>query len=194
MIRLSTYKFRIVKSICRNGKCRFANKKKEFDFFSIERTARLPCGRVVDDRRIQSNDILSLRNKMVPPDILQVLFELGTQGTVIEKSGVSVVNLGRRKDNSSSFAQGYDFFHVGDFLRCLLFFRSRGGNFFCRSRRQETGSSGCQWTTASEREGLCNILSAEKHHDGGCGKLHWGNFFFQTVVVQNSIVLAKPYF
>ena len=109
----------------------------------MERTTRFPNRRVVNNRRVQSHNILSFCDKMIPPNILQIFFQFGTQRTVIEKSGVSVVDLGRGKDDSSSFAQRNNFFHVGDILwfGCLLFFCSRGGSFFRGGRRQDTASS-----------------------------------------------------
>lgn len=155
----------------------------------MQRTTRLPCGGVVDDRRVQSDNILSLCNKMVPPNILEILFQFRSQRSIIEKSGVSIVDFGRRKDDSSSFAKRNNFFHVGKvlFLGLLLFCRSRGGSLFGRGRRQDTGCSGRnsrQGTTAAERKGLCDILSAEKHHYGGCWKLHWRLLSFWTALLK----------
>ena len=125
---------------------------------------------------------------MLPPNILKILFQFRSQRSVVKKSGISVVNFGRWKDDSSSFAQRNNFFHIWKvwFLGFLLFCRSRG-SLFGRGRRQDasgSGRNGGQGTTAAERKGLCDILSAEKHHYGGCWKLHWGLLFFRTAILK----------
>ena len=66
----------------------------------------------MNDTRIETNHVFSLRHKVSPPGILDVLFEFRPQGSIIIKTCVSIINFRRRKNNTPPFAQGNDFVHV----------------------------------------------------------------------------------
>ena len=65
----------------------------------------------MNNATIQSHDIFSLCDKGFPPRIFNVFLEFRPEWSVIVKPGITIVNLGGRKDESASFAQTNNVVH-----------------------------------------------------------------------------------
>src|SRR3990172_1897035 len=50
---------------------------------SLHTPTRLPCPRMVDDRRVDSDDIFMPTNHLVPPEVRQLALHFDTERTVI---------------------------------------------------------------------------------------------------------------
>mmetsp|Transcript_13513 Transcript_13513/g.24190 ORF Transcript_13513/g.24190 Transcript_13513/m.24190 type:complete len:388 (+) Transcript_13513:1441-2604(+) len=103
----------------------------------IQMPRTLPRGGIVNDTAVNSHDVLSTLYEVGPECILDVLLQFGTEGTVIEEAGESVVDFGGGEDDAATFAERDDVFHfylvvgfcIFDGDVALLLFRCFGGGF-----------------------------------------------------------------
>ena len=72
---------------------------------------RLPRRRVVNNRRIKPDNVVAAMHHIFPPRLLDIVFQLDAKRTVIEKSVVAAVNIGRLEDKAAAFAQVDDVVH-----------------------------------------------------------------------------------
>ena len=100
------------------------------------RTAGFPSGWIVNNGRIDAHHVFSLRDKELPPCILDILFEFRTQWSVIEKARIAIVNFRRGKNETTSFAKAHNFVHV------IFYGQGLDLGFFLRVRRRRFGSFG----------------------------------------------------
>jgi hypothetical protein len=65
----------------------------------------------VNNATVEAHYIFPRRDKGLPPQVLYIALELDTDGTVIEKAGIAIVNFTAGKNESPSFAQSDDIVH-----------------------------------------------------------------------------------
>ena len=88
---------------------------------------------------IDANDIFSLRDKGLPPLVLDILFEFGAERSIVVKAGVAIVDFARRKDDAAAFAETDDILHaVVDLERRDLGGFRRGGAAGTKATRRQS--------------------------------------------------------
>ena len=75
-------------------------------------TAGLPDGTAHENGPVHADDVVPALGHRLPPVVLEVAFEFGSQGAVVPGSVQSAIDLGRLKDEAPAFAEGHDFFHA----------------------------------------------------------------------------------
>ena len=78
---------------------------------AAEVTACHPGLRVHQDRGVKADVVGVLLHELLPPGVLDVLFELGAEGTVVPGVGKAAVDLAAGEDKAAVFAQRDDLVH-----------------------------------------------------------------------------------
>src|SRR3954452_21459999 len=73
--------------------------------------ARLPRARVLDDRRVQSDDVVALEDHRLPPLVLDVVLEQDAVVPVVVGVADAAVDLGGGEDEPAALAQRHDLVH-----------------------------------------------------------------------------------
>src|SRR3989344_711933 len=76
----------------------------------IQVSARLPYFRIHQQGRINSDDIIALIDKLVPPRIFNILFQFNAQWTIIPRIGQTAVYFRAREYKATALAEGNYFF------------------------------------------------------------------------------------
>ena len=79
--------------------------------------AGFPDGRRHNDGGFEADDVVAPTGHGVPPEVLDVAFEVGAERAVVPKSVDAAVNFGRLVDEPAPLAQRHDFFHERTLFR-----------------------------------------------------------------------------
>ena len=75
-------------------------------------TGTLPRRGIVNDGAVQSDHILPTRYERSPPRILDILLKFGTERSIVEEPGESIVNFRRGEDDAPPLAERHDVVHL----------------------------------------------------------------------------------
>ena len=76
--------------------------------------ARLPCARVLDDRRVERDDVLALLQQRLPPLVLDVVLQQNAVVAVVVARADPPVDLARGEDDAAALAERHDLVHCHD--------------------------------------------------------------------------------
>src|SRR3989338_10325303 len=82
----------------------------------------LPDLGVHNERRVNADHVGPLMHKAPPPLLLDIIFKLGTQWSVIPRVLQTTVNLRTGKNKTPPFSQGSYFFHPVRNISLFVFF------------------------------------------------------------------------
>lgn len=89
------------------GDCAFAHQIGE----GLDMAARLPDGRMHDDRGIKADDIVAISSHRAPPGVAQVTLQLGTQWAIVPEAADAAVDFRGLEDEAAPLGKADDLLH-----------------------------------------------------------------------------------